>query len=61
MNDYKEKCMKTRYSLDKEEEKMVKKIPQKYLTNRVGGGLRLKADLDFMKFLNSTNQRDFDI
>lgn len=57
----KEKTMKTRYSLDKEEEKIVKKIPQKYLINRVGGGLRLKTDLDCMKFLNSINKRELDI
>ena len=53
--------MKNPHSLDNEEEKIVKQIPQEYLINRICGGLRLKTDYDFLKGLESLNKRNFNI
>lgn len=54
----KEIHMKNMYSLDKEEEKIVEEMPQKYLLNRIGGGLRLNTISDLGKFVNSANERE---
>ena len=54
----KEIHMKNMYSLDKEEEKIVEEMPQKYLVNRIGGGLRLNTISDLGKFVNSANERE---
>ncbi len=55
----KEIHMKNMYSLDREEEKIVKEIPSEYKANRVCGGLRLNTISDFIKGANSINCRNF--
>ena len=48
------------HNLDLEEERIVEKIPQKYLINRIGGGIKLESDFDTFKVINSINQRNLE-
>ena len=54
----KEEAMKTMYSLDKEEKRIVEKIPKEYLINRIGGGIRLNS---LEKIIDTINFRKLKI
>lgn len=45
--------------IDKIEEKLVKKIPKEYQTNRIGGGIHLNSDKDVLDAFNTINFRNF--